>query len=291
MSPHTLINYRIDLRQFLAFLQSEKVDDCASVDHLVARRYLALLAAKAYSRRSVARKMSALRSFFRYLCRSGYLAANPLLAVSTPRLEKRLPSFLMAPEAIQLVETISPDSPLGLRDRALFETIYAAGLRVSEAVGLNLDQVDLQAAVLRVVGKGNRERMVPIGREAVKALSAYLRCGRTALLSAKTPADAVFLNSRSGRLSARSVRRLLNMRIERAAIAKKISPHALRHSFATHMLDNGADLRVVQELLGHVSISSTQIYTHVSREHLRRVYLAAHPRSGGSGQSDRDSDH
>lgn len=286
VSPHTLLNYRIDLVQFLDFLAQEKVSDVAAVDHLVVRKYLSVLARKQYSRRSVSRKMSALRSFFRYLCRTGSLNANPLLAVSTPKLAKRLPSFLMIPEAGRLVETIAQDSPLGFRDRALFETIYAAGLRVSEAVGLNLDQIDFSDANLRIIGKGNRERLVPIGREAVKALSAYLHRGRPSLSTLATPPGAVFLNSRGGRLTARSVRRLLDTRIERAAIEKKISPHALRHSFATHMLDNGADLRVVQELLGHVSISSTQIYTHVSRERLRQVYLAAHPRAGPANRED-----
>lgn len=285
-SVHTVTNYAVDLRQFFEFAGTQELLDLTAVDHVLIRRYLALLSEQKYGRASIARKLSSLRSFFRYLCQSGYLTVNPLLAVSSPKKAKRLPSFLMAPEVERLVESMGPDSALHMRDRALFEVMYASGIRVSEAVGLNMDQIDLSEGSLRVLGKGNRERMVPIGREARKALDEYLRGPRIELLKKGDELRAVFLNCDGGRLSARSVRRLLDAHLSRLAIQKKASPHSLRHSFATHMLDNGADLRVVQELLGHVSISTTQVYTHVTREHLKRVYNAAHPRAFENGPSD-----
>jgi integrase/recombinase XerC len=287
MSRHTLINYRIDLESFWKTMQDLQINDLGSVDHLAIRRYLAELAAKKYARRTVSRKLSSVRSLYKFLCKNEYLAVNPLLAVSTPKLDKKLPSFLMADETARLMESIGTGTPLGLRDRALFETIYAGGLRVSEAVGLNMDGVDLAGASLRVLGKGNKERIVPIGREAVAALRHYIAHGRGKLLQKRRPTvfpssggrEPLFLNRDGGRLSARSVRRSLDGYIQKMALTKKVSPHTLRHSFATHMLDNGADLRTVQELLGHANISTTQIYTHVTRERLRNIYDAAHPRA------------
>lgn len=285
MSRHTLVNYRIDLESFWKTMQELQIKDLSEVDHLVIRRYLAELAAKKYARRTVSRRLSSIRSLYKFLCKNEYLSSNPLLSVTTPKLDKKLPSFLMAEETARLMESIGTGTPLGLRDRALFETIYAGGLRVSEAVGLNMDGVDLAAASLRVLGKGNKERIVPIGREAVSALHHYISYGRGSLLQKNRKAQLaigqvpLFLNRDGGRLSARSVRRSLDGYIQNLALAKKISPHTLRHSFATHMLDNGADLRVVQELLGHANISTTQIYTHVTRERLKNIYNAAHPRA------------
>lgn len=301
MSRHTLINYRIDLESFWKAMQELQIQDLGAVDHLAIRRYLAELAAKKYARRTVSRRLSSVRSLYRFLCKNEYLSSNPLLAVSTPKLDKKLPSFLMADETARLMESIGTGTPLGLRDRALFETIYAGGLRVSEAVGLNMDGVDLAAASLRVLGKGNKERIVPIGREAVAALRHYITYGRGRLqqksihtLSApqadgqtqtqpRSPQRQgqapLFLNRDGGRLSARSVRRSLDSYVQKLALTKKVSPHTLRHSFATHMLDNGADLRTVQELLGHANISTTQIYTHVTRERMKNIYNAAHPRA------------
>lgn len=285
MSRHTLVNYRIDLESFWKTMQELQIKDLSEVDHLVIRRYLAELAAKKYARRTVSRRLSSIRSLYKFLCKNEYLSSNPLLSVTTPKLDKKLPSFLMAEETARLMESIGTGTPLGLRDRALFETIYAGGLRVSEAVGLNMDGVDLAAASLRVLGKGNKERIVPIGREAVSALHHYISYGRGSLLQKNRKAQLaigqvpLFLNRDGGRLSARSVRRSLDGYIQNLALAKKVSPHTLRHSFATHMLDNGADLRVVQELLGHANISTTQIYTHVTRERLKNIYNAAHPRA------------
>lgn len=286
MSRHTLVNYRIDIESFWKTMQELQIKDLSEVDHSVIRRYLAELAAKKYARRTISRRLSSIRSLYKFLCKNEYLSSNPLLSVTTPKLDKKLPSFLMADETARLMESIGTSTPLGLRDRALFETIYAGGLRVSEAVGLNMDGVDLRAASLRVLGKGNKERIVPIGREAVSALHHYISYGRGRLLQKNRKAQPVtggqaplFLNRDGGRLSARSVRRSLNGYIQNLALAKKVSPHTLRHSFATHMLDNGADLRVVQELLGHANISTTQIYTHVTAERLKNIYNAAHPRA------------
>ncbi|HBL50964.1 MAG TPA: tyrosine recombinase XerC [Firmicutes bacterium] len=301
MSPHTLVNYRIDLESFWKAMQEIQIADLGGVDHLAIRRYLAELAGKKYARRTISRRLSSVRSLYRFLCKNEYLSSNPLLSVTTPKLDKKLPSFLMADETARLMESIGTGTPLGLRDRALFETIYAGGLRVSEAVGLNMDGVDLAAATLRVLGKGNKERIVPIGRKAVAALRHYISYGRGQLqqknrssqpilpappvagrvhrraqAQAQTP---LFLNRDGGRLSARSVRRSLDGYIQKLALAKKVSPHTLRHSYATHMLDNGADLRTVQELLGHANISTTQIYTHVTRERMKNIYNAAHPRA------------
>jgi len=271
-SEHTILNYLIDLKEFKAFLQDTTVE---SVDHLVLRRFLAYLREKNFSKRTIARKLACLRSFFRFLCRDGYLKVNPTSGLATPKLEKNLPLFLSEAEVVKLLE--SPDIDLaGLRDRAILETLYSTGIRVSELVGLSLKNVDFIGCVIKVFGKGKKERIAPIGDKALSVIRAYLdKRGLTGNVETKP----LFANKTSGRLSDRGVRRVVEKYIHRTSIKEHISPHSLRHSFATHLLDRGADLRSVQELLGHANLSSTQIYTHVTTEKLKSVYDKTHPRA------------
>lgn len=283
-SPATISGYRQDILQFAEFLAArEQVEpdeiQIAGIDHRAVRQYLALLQEKGLARTSIARKIAALRSFFRYLCREQLATANPAKAVSTPKLDKRLPAFLYSQDVDKLLSAPDPETPLGLRDRALFEVAYGSGLRVSELVGLNLDDLDLEVGYTRVFGKGAKERVVPLGSHSVSALRLYLEKGRPRLLNPERRENAVFLNRFGGRLTARGVRDLCRRHTEKLALSCHVSPHTLRHSFATHLLDGGADLRSVQELLGHVKMATTQIYTHVTRQRLKDVYRSTHPRA------------
>jgi integrase/recombinase XerC len=277
LSAHTLRAYLQDLREFDAFLHDELKwsgpDLVQRIDKFVLRRYLALLH-KRNAKSTIGRKLAALRSFFRYLVRTGVIATNPGEAVATPRKEKYLPKTLSVDEACSLMETPAASGPLSLRDRAIVDTLYSCGLRVGELVALNVGHIDFEQSLVRVIGKGRKERIVPVGSKARAALSDYLAERGTPL-----DGEALFLNHRGGRLSARSVERNLKGRLLQAQILKDISPHALRHSFATHLLDGGADLRAIQELLGHASLSTTQKYTQVSVDRLLAVYDQAHPRS------------
>lgn len=281
VSPNTLDAYARDIRCFIDFLTRSGQEDPvpSSITHLEIRAYLANLQKARYSRRTIARRLAATRSFFAYLCRKGLIGANPARGVSAPKLGRALPRFLHERDIESLIECPPTGTGLGLRDRAILETIYAAGLRVSELVGLNMRDVDLTGGFARVFGKGGKERVVPIGDRACEVLEEYIKRGRPLLLSGREDPGALFLNYRGTRLSTRAVQRMVDRYIRKVSVDKKISPHALRHSFATHLLDHGADLRVVQELLGHVSISTTQIYTHVTRERLKLVYDKAHPRA------------
>ena len=279
VSPHTLDAYRRDLIGFQAFLRDDlkwSEHDAAllrRVDQIVLRRYLALLHRRC-RRSTIGRKLAALRSFFRFLVREGVLEINPGELVGTPRAEKYLPKTLSVDEAFALMERDASDGLLALRDRAIVETLYSCGLRIGELTGLDIEGLDLDAGLVRVLGKGRKERIVPVGRKAREALERYLEARGPA------PADApLFINHRGGRLTARSIQRQLKVRLLQAGILKEATPHALRHSFATHLLAGGADLRAIQELLGHASLSTTQKYTQVDIEHLTRVYDAAHPRS------------
>jgi len=272
-----VINYREDLSQFAAFLDAPAKDGAAQprlgdIDHFMIRRFLVSLQDKKYAKRTVARKLASLRSFFRFLIREGLLASDPMAGVSSPKLNKPLPKFLDVNEMTRLVEAPEQGDPGCLRDRAILEILYSGGIRVGELVSLNRDAVDLIGEVIKVRGKGKKERLVPVGGKAAQALSAYL---------AGSPAEnkAVFLNRFGKRLTARSVERMVEKYRRQAGIDKRVSPHALRHSFATHMLDAGANLRVVQELLGHKNLSTTQIYTHVTAEKMKKVYEKAHPRA------------
>lgn len=268
-SDHTLLNYKIDLDEFFDFLNGMAFKD---VDYPALRRYVAHIRQRNLKPRSVARKLSCLRSFFKYLQREEIIEKNPAALLMTPKLDKKLPNFLSEGEAITLIESPKHDKVSELRDRAIFETLYSAGIRVSELVGLNENSVDMIGNVIRVMGKGKKERIVPIGDKAVDAIKEY--CD-----SRPRKSQALFLNKSGQRLTTRSIRNIINKHIQRTSIHKKISPHALRHSFATHLLNRGADLRSVQELLGHQNLSTTQIYTHLTTEKLKNVYDQAHPRA------------
>lgn len=274
MSPRTLDAYMRDLRQFCDFLAKGGGKELAAVDLVVVRRFLAELHGSC-SRTSIARKLSALRGYYRYLVREGVIAASPLDGLATPRREQYLPKVLSVDQIGDLLERSLPGKPLlVLRDLALFELIYSCGLRVSEVTGLDIGSIDLPEASVRVVGKGRKERLLPIGRQACRALRAYLELRGDGALQ-----EPLFVNHRGGRLTARSVQRNLKGRLLQLGLSTDVTPHALRHSFATHLLDAGADLRAIQELLGHASLSTTQRYTKVSFAHLAEVYDQAHPRS------------
>lgn len=276
LSPHTVAAYTRDLEEFKRFLERHGGADkeaLVRLDSFVLRRYLAELH-KRNQRTSIARKLSSLRTFFRYLVREGLMKANPTEGLATPKLNHYLPKTLSVDEAHSLLERGYDTSQLDLRDRAILELFYSSGLRVSELTGLNVAGLDLRQGLVRVLGKGRKERIIPVGRKAREVLAAYLE-------TRGLPGDEepLFLNARGGRLTPRSVQRNLKTRLLKAHIIKDISPHALRHSFATHLLDGGADLRAIQELLGHVSLSTTQKYTQVSVDQLMVVYDKAHPRS------------
>jgi integrase/recombinase XerC len=275
--------YEKDILQFLRFLDSQGLS-CRGIGpgYPILRHYLALLKDQHYSRNTIARKLAAIRAFLRFLKRESQIQDSSWEMVSTPKLNKQLPSFLYPDEVIELLEAPQKGSVLGARDKAILEVLYGSGIRVSEATGLNLLDVDLNDGYLKVWGKGSKERIIPLGKYARQAVAVYLRIGRP-VLEAKRRQEgqekALFLNRFGQRLSDRSIRRLLSKYGRQISSGAYVSPHVLRHSFASHMLNAGADLRIVQDLLGHVSVSTTQIYTHISKEELKRVYLKNHPRA------------
>ncbi len=269
-SKYTLINYKIDLDEFFKFAGEEL--SVERIDYLVLRKFLAHLREKNHKPRTLARKLSSLRSLFKFLHREGHIKANPAKLITTPKLDKKLPQFLAENEIIPFLESPSEKTEFGLRDRAILETLYSTGIRVSELVGLNTDSVDFVSNIAKVAGKGKKERLVPIGDKALAALRRYLK-------ARKRQSTAVFLNKNGTRLSTRSVLNITDKYIRVTGMREKLSPHALRHSFATHLLNHGADLRSVQELLGHVNLSTTQIYTHMTTEKIKSVYDKAHPRA------------
>ncbi|MBU4312402.1 MAG: tyrosine recombinase XerC [Candidatus Omnitrophica bacterium] len=272
-SQHTLINYQIDLKDFNSSIKQKPLEN---ITHTDVRLFLARLKEKNFSKRSVARKMATLRSFFRFLCREGYIKANPATGLQTPKIEKKLPLFLDTNQVVRLIESPDTSDVYGMRDRAILETLYSSGIRVSELVGLDNDRVDFISGVLKVYGKGKKERLAPVGDRALKAMRGYIEKVDAAKIKDK---KAIFLNKSGRRMSDRAVRRVVDKYIRKTSLSEKISPHSLRHSFATHLLDRGADLRSVQELLGHANLSTTQIYTHVSTERLKAVYEKVHPRA------------
>lgn len=278
-SPHTIKQYSADILEFAAFMEQHQIYQLDAVSYLHGRSFLAFLAKKGLARRSIARKLSSLRSFYRYHMREKLVEQNPFQLVSTPKVEKKLPSFMYPHEIQTLLEIPDATTPLGQRDRVIFELLYASGIRVTELVTLTLKSFDLVNGIALVFGKGSKERYVPIGSYALQAIRQYLEQGRIALLDGQQDRGIFLLNYRGEPLSDRSVRRVVNKHVEAAALHLHISPHTFRHTFATHLLDAGADLRTVQELLGHVNISTTQIYTHVTKERLRQVYDTAHPRA------------
>jgi len=268
-SRHTIINYSLDLADFKKFLGDSAIE---AVDYLTLRKYLAVLKGKNLSARTIARHLSVLRSFFKFLTREGYLKNNPTLSISTPKQEKRLPSFLTEEEIIRLIESALPKDERGSRDKAILETFYSTGIRISELVELDIPDIDFIGGIIKVMGKGKKERIVPIGEQAIAAIRVYLD-------KRKKQADTLFLNKSGQRITTRGVRYIVKKYIRIASIKQGVSPHTLRHSFATHLLNRGADLRSVQELLGHANLSTTQIYTHLTTERLRDVYHKAHPRA------------
>lgn len=289
LSPHTLRAYRGDLHRFRAFLAEEleqaggQEPSPAAVDATLVRAFLVSLTRQGVGRRSQGRALSAVRSLLRFAVRDGALGANPAAAVRTPRAPQRLPRHLRPVEVEQVLTAGADGGPLGRRDRAILELLYATGLRVGELVSLDWGALDLSSRVLRVLGKGGRERMVPFGLPAAGVLKSWLEVWEEVRADKGSDDDEepVFLNARGGRLSARSVRRILDRCVQQAAVAGGVHPHTLRHSFATHLLEAGADLRTIQELLGHRSLSTTQKYTHLDIDRLLAVYRQSHPRAKG----------
>ncbi|MDI6891537.1 MAG: tyrosine recombinase [Actinomycetota bacterium] len=282
VSPNTVEGYRGDIEQFLSFL-NKAGRELKSVDHLLLRRYLAYLQTLNYSRASIARKLASIRSFFRYLQRENHLATNPAVLLSSPRSRRKLPKTIKFDIIDFLISAPDLETPQGQRDRAIMEVLYGTGMRVSELVGLDVKDVDFIRQEIKVWGKGAKERICPINELALELIRIYLPRGRRGLLAKRAhqrrEEKALFLNSRGGRLSVMGVRRMLLKYIKKVGADRRISPHTFRHTFATHLLEGGADLRAVQELLGHVDLSSTQVYTHLSRRKLREIYDRTHPRA------------
>lgn len=289
LSEHTLRNYQSDLEQFHDYLAPADLKTgrrrepaLAAIDHITIREWLATLHSAQKKKTSIARKLAALRTFFQFLVREGMLEMNPAKLVSTPRLEKKLPKHLSIEEAVKFVESPDLETDLGKRDRSMLELMYATGVRVAELTKLNLGHIDFRNRLIRVTGKRRKERIVPFGEPALEALKAYLdvrdRFLEAAPISVREP-EALFLNYQGTRITTRSVGRMVEKYIRICSGRFDVSPHALRHSFATHLLDSGADLRDIQELLGHARLSTTQVYTHVSMEKLIQVYDKAHPKA------------
>jgi len=280
-SEHTLRAYHKDLLQFDNFLKVEKYSSLETINHLLLRRFLAVLRSKNYSKTTIARKLASIRSFFKFLIREGELASNPFEMLRTPKQDKKLPHFLSINEVDVLLETPDRSTVMGLRDMAIMETLYSTGIRVSELVGLDESNIDFFAGMIKVQGKGKKERLVPIGSHAIKAINEYLDSRSKSKKEEEekvSRSEPLFLNKFGGRLTARSVARSLNKYLKMSGVNLLTSPHTFRHSFATHLLDKGADLRSVQEMLGHSSLSTTQVYTHITTERLKNVYDKAHPR-------------
>lgn len=280
-STYTVKSYREDLTQALEFFKGRlgREPQASDLTPRLLRAFLAWLPEQGYKRTTIARRLAAVRTWCKFLCRQGILSTNPALGLRGPRTEKKLPHFLQKEEVLRLLDAPPLDGPLGHRDRAMLETLYSAGLRVAELVGLNLGDLDLEEGLCTVRGKGRKERLALLGPQCVEALKTWLAVW--SVPGGKQPGseDPVFLNHLGGRLTTRSVGRLLEKYLQVAQLDPKTSPHTLRHSFATHLLDAGADIRSVQELLGHRSLGTTQIYTHISTQRLRESYQKAHPRA------------
>jgi integrase/recombinase XerC len=286
-SFHTQKAYRIDLKEYFSFLKKEfgkeiTVDELSRVDNLKLRKFLARLN-KGGQKVTVSRKLSVIRAFYKYLIKSGKLIKNPAAEVSLPKLDKKIPSYLVVDEVFAFLDAIKGDDVLSLRNKAMFELIYASGLRSEEALGLNLDDIDLKSQIVRVMGKGGKERDIPFGGMTKATLGKYLT-KRDSLIPKGVHEKALFLTKSGKRYDSRSLRRLVKKIQLSTGINKQFSPHSFRHSFATHLLGAGADLRTVQELLGHESLSTTQRYTHISVEKLMEVYDKAHPKQRGQAE-------
>ncbi|MBN8199580.1 tyrosine recombinase XerC [Bacillus sp. NTK034] len=278
-SQYTIEHYQHDISEFFMFMSEQAIADITKVEYQDVRIYLTDLYDKKMSRKSVARKISSLRSYFKFLLREEKVAENPFALVSIPKAQKKLPEFFYEEEMKQLFDACETSTPLGQRNKALLELLYATGIRVSECSQIRLKDLDMYLSTVLVRGKGSKERYVPFGSFAQDALDTYINHGRKELLSNGNVQDNLFLNARGGPLTARGIRTILNKIIERSSLSGKIHPHMLRHTFATHLMANGADMRTVQELLGHAFLSSTQVYTHVTNEYLKKTYMAHHPRA------------
>jgi integrase/recombinase XerC len=279
-SHYTIVYYSQDLEEFVAFMKRQLIDSYAIVTYTEARLYLTELYNRKLGRKTVSRKISSLRSFFKYLMREQVVKDNPFAIVSLPKKEQKIPQFLYEKELKQLFHNCDKKTPLGLRNQAILELLYATGIRVSECCKLQLEDIDFSIGTILVQGKGKKQRYVPFGSFAQEALEAYINSSRNELLNKSDKENCtLFLNFRGGPLTERGVRLILNELIKEASMTIHISPHVLRHTFATHMLNEGADLRSVQEMLGHSHLSSTQIYTHVTKDRLKSVYMAHHPRA------------
>lgn len=279
-SPYTLKFYEQDITSFLQFAAREHVHDVTEIDPIVVRNYLTVLYKERLSRKTISRKLSSLRTFFKFLEREEITKQNPFVQVSLPKQEKKLPDFFYLEELSELFQVNDLHTPLGQRNQALLEILYATGIRVSECESLKLQQIDFQLNIVQVIGKGDKERIIPFGEFARAALYTYIHDGRNKLLATQeTESEYVFLNARGRPLTARGIRYILNKMIEKTALTAKIHPHKFRHTFATHLVNEGADLRTVQELLGHENLATTQIYTHVTKDRLRHIYMNTHPRA------------
>lgn len=284
-SNNTIISYKNDLIQLLNYLRDYKIlkkINVQYIDRSILRKYIVYLKNCDYSARSISRKISVIRSFFKFLSREDVVKINPTINLITPKINKKLPYFLYLQEVEKLIEAPPRDTIFGIRDRAILELLYGTGMRVGELVNLNISDIDLNEKTIRVFGKGSKERILPLGNPSMKAVQEYLdgrNLFRKNISIDKNDRNTLLLNRFGGRISARSIRRIIIKYMKMAGLNKKISPHVLRHSFATHLLGGGADLRSVQELLGHESLSTTQIYTHITKERLKIIYKKTHPRS------------
>ena len=279
-SQYTIEHYHHDIREFFMFMSEQTILTLNEVKYFDVRIYLTRLYNEKFARRTVARKISCLRSFFKFLVREGLVAENPFALASIPKAEKKLPEFFYEEEMQALFNACETETLLGQRNKALLELLYATGMRVSECSQIRMKDLDMYLSTVLVHGKGNKQRYIPFGSFAHDALEHYIHNSRKSLMSKRdSPNEYLFLNFRGGQLTARGIRLILNKMIEQSALTGKIHPHMLRHTFATHLLGNGADMRTVQELLGHAFLSSTQIYTHVTNEYLRKTYMTHHPRA------------
>ena len=277
-SENTIINYENDIEEFINFLKSENIEKIKDVDYSIVRFYLMSLYDKKYSRNSVSRKLSSLRSFFKFLHSKNKIEMNPFSLVSSPKKEKRLPKFLYNEDIEKIFDIPDNKNPLGQRDSVILELLYDTGIRVGELVNIKLSDIDFSNRTIKILGKGNKERIVLFGIYLDEVLSLYINDGRNTLLNDNT-CDYLILNAHGNNITTRGVRLIIENIIKKACIKTHVTPHTLRHTFATHLLENGADLLTVKELLGHSTLSSTQVYTHVTNERLRNVYLNSHPRA------------
>ena len=278
-SSYTIQNYKIDLMQAFDLFAKMKIFEAGNMDRLHIRNYLSVLQNNGYEKTSIKRKLSVLRSFFSFLVRERVIDKNPFINIRSPRIEKKIPVFLDESEIKTLLELPKGTTILNLRDKAIMETLYATGIRVSELVSLNIQDLDFLGEMIKITGKGRKQRLIPIGSVALEVLNDYLALREKYLSKKKIFHNVVFINARGGRLTTRSVCRVINHYVKVSGIKKSITPHSLRHTFATHLLNAGCNLRAVQEMLGHVNISTTQIYTHLSTSRIKKIYEKAHPRA------------